>query len=269
MNLSRQPTVWRGHRSDTAAPAAIGGHHYQASRRTRSNDPHIKKAGDSMTSTEQTESDWVYKLGRLHMRARDDDLKFRLNVVAPTVADVVTHVGGWLVDRAMLGWDITVLIAQSQPDFRPLHILGAEPVALDSVLTGRTRLPVCDAISVDADLYFGDARVRRHVLGRLDGRRSEFTLWGGDWPTESDGCAAVAKTRVIIEHRLSLAARLFKAHAVAAALESWPEGAVGPTETFCDGRLRDGFRPNPLRAVSNAVADADSRANPDADPTPA
>lgn len=211
--------------------------------------PRIKKAGDSLTSTELTEADWVYKLGRLHMRARGDDLKFRLNVVAPTVADVVTCVGGWLVDRAMLGWDITVLIAQSQQDFRPLHILGAEAVALDSVLTGRTRLPVCDAISVAADLYFGDARVRRHVLRRLDRRRSEFTLWGGDRTTEPDGNAALTKNPVIVEHQLSLAARCFKAHALAAALESWPEGAVGPTETFWDGRMRHGFRQSPLRVV--------------------
>jgi hypothetical protein len=234
--------------------------------------PRIKKAGDSPTSTEQAEDDWAYKLGRLDMRPRGDDLKFRLNVVAPTVADVATCVGGWLVDRAMLGWDITVLIAQAQEDFRPLKILGAKPVALDSVLTGRTRLPVCDAVSVAADLYFGDARVRRHVLRRLD-RRSEFTLWGGDWATKPDGNAALTKAPVIVEHQLSLAAQSFKAHAVAAALDSCPEGVVGPTEIFCDGRLRGRCRQSPLRVVQKAGADADSRstldATPTTDPTPA
>lgn len=208
----------------------------------------------------------MYKLGGMYTGARGDDLKFRLNVVGRTVADVVTCVGGWLVDRAMLGWDITVLIAQSRQDFRPLHILGAEPVALDSVLTGRTQLPVCDAFSVAADLYFGDARVRHHVLGRLDRHRSEFTLWGSGWPTEPDGCATVTKTPGIVEHQLSLAARSFKAHAVAA-LESWPEGTVGPTETFCDGRLRDGFRRSPLRVVQNDSADTDSHGTPVATPT--
>jgi hypothetical protein len=229
-------------------------------------DQRIKKAGDQLTSTEQTHGDWVYKLGSMYTCARGDDLRFRLNVLGPTVADVVTCVGGWLVDRAMLGWDITVLIAQSQQDLRPLHILGAEPAPLESVLTGRTRLPVCDAFSVAADLYFGDARVRRHVLGRLDRGRSEFTLWGGGWPTEPDGRAAPTKTPGIVEHELSLAARSFKAHAVAAALESWPQGTVGTTETFCDGRLRDGFRRSPLRVVQNAIAETDSHGTPGATP---
>jgi hypothetical protein len=219
--------------------------------------PGIKKAGDSPTSTEHAEDDWAYKLGRLDMRPRGDDLKYRLNVVAPTVADVVTGVGGWLVDRAMLGWEITVLIAQEQQDFRPLQILGAQPVALHSVLTGRTRLPVCDAISVAAELYFGDARVRRHVLRRLDRRRSEFTLWGGDWATKPDGNAALTKVPVIVEHQLSLAAQSFKAHAVAAALDSCLAGAVGPTEMFCDGRLRDGFRQSPYASSPKTGADTD------------
>jgi hypothetical protein len=219
--------------------------------------PRIRKAGDSLIPAEQNEGDWVYKLGRLHMRPRGDDLKFRLNVVAPTVGDVVTYVGGWLVDRAMLGWEITVLIAQSRQDFRPLRILGVKPMALDGVLIGRTRLPMCDAICVAAELYFGDARVRRHVLRRLDRRRSEFTLWGGDWPTEPETNAALPKTPVIVEHQLSLAARSFKTQAVAAALGSLPMGGVGPTETFCDGRLRDGFRQSPLRVVQQASADTD------------
>ena len=70
----------------------------------------------------------------------------------------------WLVDRAMMGWDITVLIAQPRQDFRPLHILGVRTLAFDSVLDSRMRLPICDGIAVAADLYFGDSRLRRrHV----------------------------------------------------------------------------------------------------------
>jgi hypothetical protein len=229
--------------------------------------PRINKAGDSPASTEQADHDRAYKLGQLDMRPRGDDLAYRLNVVAPTVADAVSCVGGWLVDRAMLGWDITVLIAHAQQDFRPLQILGAKPVALDGVLTGRTRLPVCDAISVAAELYFGDARVRRYVLRRLD-RRSEFTLWGGDWARSPDGTAAQPKLPVVVEHRLSLAARSFKAHAVAAALDYW-DGVVSPTEIFCDGRQRDGLRQSPLRIVPKALAVADWHRAADADPTPA
>src|ERR1700686_1645048 len=128
--------------------------------------PNDQKA-DALTRAEPLESDWLYKLGRRDLRARNDDFRFRLNVVAPTVADVVSCVGGWLVDRAMLGWEITVLIAARQQDLQPLHILGVTPLAFDEVPKGGRRLPICDGISVAADLYFGDARVRRHVLRRL------------------------------------------------------------------------------------------------------
>jgi hypothetical protein len=174
-------------------------------------------------------------------------------VVAPTVADVITCVGGWLVDRATLGWHITVLITQSRQDYRPLHILGVTPLALDTVLDARMRLPICDGFSVAADLYFGDPRVRRHVLRRLNRRRSEFTLWGPTWPLKPGDDGAASTNAVIVEHQLSLAARSFKAHALATALGSWPETVVGAAETFCDGRLRDRFHQGPLRIVQNDI----------------
>jgi hypothetical protein len=210
-----------------------------------------EKAADSLTATDQADIDGVFKLGRRNLHPRGDDFKFRLNVVAPTVADVVTCIGGWLVDRAMLGWDITVLIAQSSQDFRPLHILGVTPVAFDTVLNTPVQLPICDGISVAADLYFGETRVRRHVERQFHRRLSEFTLWGVNWPTGPDENAAASVNPIIVEHHLSVAARSFKTHAMAAALGSWPEGEVAPTETFCDGRLRGRFRQSPLRVVQN------------------
>jgi hypothetical protein len=218
--------------------------------------PHDEKA-DALTPAEPLESDWLYKLGRRDLCARNDDFRFRLNVVAPTVADVVSCVGGWLVDRAMLGWEITVLIAARQQDLRPLHILGVTPLAFDEVLNGRRRLPICDGISVAADLYFGDARVRRHVLRRLHWGQSEFTLWGADWPVTPDEDASASMAAITVEHRLTVAARSFKAHALAAALGSAAERVATPTETFCDGRFRDGFRQSPLRVVPRAGNDID------------
>ena len=47
----------------------------------------------------------------------------RLNVVAPTVADVVGQIGGWLFDRAMEGWRIDVLVPEGD-SLTPLRILG-------------------------------------------------------------------------------------------------------------------------------------------------
>ena len=224
--------------------------------------PRTRQAARAIAAAQQADIiDWVYKNGRRDQRPRSEDDKFRLAVLAATVADVVTCVGGWLVDRAMLGWDVTVLIAQPAQDLRPLEILGAQPLALEAVLNGRKRLPICDAVSVNADMYFGDARVRRHVLTRLHRRLSEFTLWGADLPTDPSGYTVATATAapVIIEHRLSLAARAFKAQAVAASLGS-PASAVSTTEAFLEGRLRDGFRQSPLRIVAGADSGSDDTA---------
>jgi hypothetical protein len=221
-----------------------------------------KKAGHTLAAAEPIQPDWVYKLGRRDLRARGDDGRFRLTVVAPTVADVVSCVGGWLVDRAMLGWDITVLIAQPQQDLRPLNILGVRSFAFDAVLKARMRLPIRDGMSVAADLYFGDTRVRRYVVRRVHQWQSEFTLWGQDRLANSADDQTTTMSAVTIEHRLSGAARKFKAHALCAALGSWPAGVVGATETFCDGWPRNGLHQRSLRVVQNDIADTAHPSSP-------
>ena len=60
-------------------------------------------------------------------------MRYRLDVVAPTVLDAVKFAGGWVYDRVMAGWDVTVLIGDDE-DVRPLEILGAEVCDLESVL---------------------------------------------------------------------------------------------------------------------------------------
>jgi hypothetical protein len=57
-------------------------------------------------------------------------LRYELNVVASTTADVVQSAGGWLCDRARAGWDVKVLVADGG-DPRPLMILGATALDLD------------------------------------------------------------------------------------------------------------------------------------------
>src|SRR5271155_2951079 len=52
-----------------------------------------------------------------------DSVKYRLDVVASSPADVVGCVGGWLYDRVRAGWDVNVLLPQRY-DSRPLQILG-------------------------------------------------------------------------------------------------------------------------------------------------
>src|SRR6201999_4509172 len=45
-------------------------------------------------------------------------LRYRLDVVAADVADVVKFAGGWLFDRAMAGWDVTVLLVDHPENVR-------------------------------------------------------------------------------------------------------------------------------------------------------
>ena len=60
-------------------------------------------------------------------------MRYRLDVVAASVVDVVRFAGGWLFDRSMAGWDVTVLVAD-HPDDRPLQILGAQMLDLEDAL---------------------------------------------------------------------------------------------------------------------------------------
>ena len=58
-------------------------------------------------------------------------VKYRLDVVASSPADVVCAVGGWLYDRVRAGWEVNVLLPQ-KCDSRPLQILGIQAADLDS-----------------------------------------------------------------------------------------------------------------------------------------
>jgi hypothetical protein len=144
--------------------------------------------------------------------AEDIDMRYRLDVVAPSVSDVVTSAGGWLVDRVMAGWDVTVLISgdYSFDDLRPLHILGVVVGDLETAMQQWEERPHPQTVAVAADLFGRDERVRDGVLGALAQGLTEVTLWGESWPTDLDA------TVDVVQHELSAAARAFKAQAVAA-----------------------------------------------------
>ncbi|MEY8014570.1 hypothetical protein [Mycobacterium servetii] len=155
-------------------------------------------------------------------------MRYRLDVVATGVVDVVGFAGGWLFDRAMAGWDVTVLVAD-HPDPRPLQILGARVLDLEDVLATMESRPRPQALAAAADLFGCDARVRQGVLQALDHGVTEVTLWGEDWPAELDESVG------LVQHRLSMAAQIFKSQALAAA--AVPHGSIGHTETFRSGLL--------------------------------
>ncbi|HTX98226.1 MAG TPA: hypothetical protein VME67_27365 [Mycobacterium sp.] len=155
-------------------------------------------------------------------------MRYRLDVVAATISDVVRFAGGWLFDRAMAGWDVTVLVAD-HPDDRPLQILGARVLDLEDALASVHSRGRPQALAAAADLFGCDSRVRQGVLRALDHGVTEVTLWGENWPAELDENVG------LVQHRLSMAAQIFKAQALAAAAVA--QGPVDHTETFRSGLL--------------------------------
>jgi hypothetical protein len=149
-------------------------------------------------------------------------MRYRLDVVAANAADAVRFAGGWMYDRVMAGWDVTVLLADSS-DVRPLHVLGVATTDLESALALWEERPHPQTVAVAADLFASDERVRRGVLGALEQGFTEVTLWGDTWPAELDDSVGP------VAHQLSAAARAFKRQALTAAADTC---AVAGSETF-------------------------------------
>jgi hypothetical protein len=154
--------------------------------------------------------------------------RYRLDVVASTVDDVVVSAGGWLFDRAMAGWEVNLLVSASAPsDARSLQILGISALPREKVLEPVANWAPTQAIAVAADVFDSDQRVRRSVVAALDRGLTEVTLWGDSWPP------GFHRRAHAVEHRLSAAARAFKAHALSAA--RLPPGSISKTEEFRSG----------------------------------
>ncbi len=94
-------------------------------------------------------------------------MRYRLDVVAASVVDVVMFAGGWLFDRALAGWEVTVLLTD-HPDDRPLRILGAQTLDLEYALASAVHWPRPQTLAAAADLFGCDSRVRQGVLQALD-----------------------------------------------------------------------------------------------------
>ncbi|OBH93230.1 hypothetical protein [Mycobacterium sp. E2733] len=162
-------------------------------------------------------------------RAERECLRYRLDVIAVSALDVVASAGGWLYDRAMAGWHVTVLLP-NPGDARPLRILGVQARDLGEWLDANGPGPASQSLAVSAEAFAADARVRDKVLTSLDDRLTEVALWGQapcGWPPRVDRGVARA------QYALSAAAQRFKGHALAAGGIGCP--AVYSTETLlCD-----------------------------------
>ena len=159
-------------------------------------------------------------------RSDGECLRYRLDVVAASAADVVQSAGGWLYDRVMAGWEVTALVPHGY-DTRPLRILGVQASDADPrfALAGSTS----QSLAVSAEAFTADARVRDKVLESLNDRLTEVALWGDGWPL------GVNRAMTRAQHVLSAAARRFKGYALAAT--GIPCASVDLTETLlCDRR---------------------------------
>jgi hypothetical protein len=148
------------------------------------------------------------KVDDLRRTERGRATPHRLCVFADDAADAVTAAGGLIFDRVSAGWDVQVFLAE-RTDRRPLQILGVYARELAEGIESATVWP--DAIVVAAELYAHQVRVRRYVGTASRQHLTEVAIWGGDWPATLDPGIG------LVEHRLSLAARAFKVHAMAAA----------------------------------------------------
>lgn len=137
----------------------------------------------------------------------ENDINYRLDVVASDVADVVSGAGGWLYDRRAAGWEVNVFVPQIA-DPRPLRILGARTWAVSDFVSRRC---ASHGLAVSAAVFTGEPRVRERVQAALDSVAADVALWGDGWPLP------VQRTVQHAQYRLSAAAQLFKGHALTAA----------------------------------------------------
>lgn len=134
---------------------------------------------------------------------------YRFQVMAAGIADAVMSIGGLIFDRAMAGWDVSVVV-DGEPDrgvdHRPIKILGARVV---------TRSPDADddrpnLLAVATDLMIRSDAVRRRVLEVGKGGETAVLLWGRHHPT------TFGRTFVAARHQPSAAAQVFKYQALMA-----------------------------------------------------
>jgi hypothetical protein len=150
--------------------------------------------------------------------------RYQLTVVAASTVDVVGSAGGWLCDRARAGWDVNVVVADAH-DARPLTILGATALGADGELSAVVNaVAYGETLAISARLLATDERIRAQVHNIVRRGAADVTVWGQDWPTE------FGRQGDRLEHKLSSAARAFKAHALGAAAA--PQSPVSPTETL-------------------------------------
>jgi hypothetical protein len=141
-----------------------------------------------------------------------DDLgRYQFQVVTANITDAVMSIGGLIFDRAMAGWDVSVVVDGGTDRFiddRPIRILGGRVVKR---LENRVELPARPHMfAVATDVMVKSESVRRQVLAAGNDKQAEVLLWGRHHPTNLNSRFVAAR------HRPSVAAHVFKSQALAA-----------------------------------------------------
>jgi hypothetical protein len=135
--------------------------------------------------------------------------KYQFQVVAGNIADAVRSIGGLIFDRAMAGWEVSVVVdSDTGSDDRPLRILGARVATRLS--DPSHLLPRPHLLAAATDVMVKSDAVRRRVLAIGDDNETEVLLWGRHHPTNLN------RTFVAVRHQPSAAAHVFKAQALTA-----------------------------------------------------
>lgn len=122
-------------------------------------------------------------------------------------------IGGLIFDRAMAGWDVSVVVAadgECDIDDRPIRILGGRVTNLPAGPPRSAMPPAAHMLAVSADVIVRCDAVRRQVLAAGSDAATEVLVWGDDHPP-SLNCKYIA-----VRHRPSVAAQIFKSRVLAA-----------------------------------------------------
>lgn len=147
---------------------------------------------------------------------------YLLDVFTSSLQEVVADAGGWIVDRVLAGWTVTVITDAVDDRGRVAEILGTR-IAMRSEIGGQTR-PQPYSIALTSALYGTDGRLRKCVTDELNRQRTEIRVIGDHFTGECD-----ARLQPVT-HRVSSAATAFKAQALAAA--GLPHSCVAGAEQF-------------------------------------
>lgn len=157
--------------------------------------------------------------------------RYQLCVVARDVGELVDSAGGWMCDRTLAGWDVSVALSEPH-DLRPLQILGVTTLLTHQRFASTNDGRATAAIAVAPGIFQNDGHIRDVVLQALAEPAIEVAFWGPSVPGDLHG----QLTRR--QYRLSDAARAFKAHALTAA--AVPGAAVSATEDlYCSAPWHD------------------------------